>query len=390
MLIPIRYNLRSLAVRKTTTAATALGIALVVFVFSAALMLSEGIKKTMAVSASPNRAIVVRKGSDSEMSSAIELPQAGLVLSMPGVLRDSKGPVGTSEMIMVIAMEKTNGDGFTNVQLRGVTEDAYRFRPQAKIVQGRPARPGTDEVVIGQRLLGRYPGMQVGGSFEFRKNRKMQVVGIFSDDGSSHESEIWADADTTRAAFGREGFVNSVRVVLESESKFDGFKTAVEMDKRAGLEAYKETDFLVKQSENTAIFVTAMGTVISVFFGLAAMIGAMITMYAAVAQRKREVGTLRALGFPRSRILISFLIESVLLALAGGAVGIAAASLLKFVHVSMMNFQTFSDLVFSFDPTLRVLATALAFSVAMGLIGGMLPAIRAARVSPVNAMRDGA
>lgn len=382
-MIPIKYNVRSLTVRKATSLATAVGIALVVFVLSASLMLVAGIKKTFGAAARDDVAVVMSKGADNEMSSNLENANVSLISAGPGV---SQGGV-SGELVMVLAMEKVGAPGVTNVAVRGVTDSASRLRPEVKIVDGRLPQAGRDEVMVGQRIRGRFKDVDLGKKFELRKNRPVTVVGVFTAEGSSNESEIWCDLDVLRAAFGREGSVSSVRVKLDSPAAFDGFKLAMESDKQNGFAALRETEYLQKQSQDTAMFIGVIGTMIAVFFAIGAIIGAMITMYAAVANRQREIGTLRALGFSRRSILLSFLLESTTLALAGGAVGALASMGMKFVKFSMMNFASWSEVVFSFEPTPQVILTALAFAAAMGLFGGFFPALRAARVSPIQAMR---
>jgi putative ABC transport system permease protein len=389
-MVPFRYNLRSLAVRKTTTIATALGIALVVFVLAAALMLSAGIKKTLGISGRTDTAIVMRKGSDNELSSAMDIAAINQVLGAPGVKKDDKGaPIGVGEIIVVGAMEKIGASGVTNVQIRGVPSDVMNFRPEVRLIAGRAPRPGSDEVIVGKRIRGRFKGVELDQQFDLRKNRPAKVVGVFESGGSSFESEVWVDIDTLRASYGREGAVSSVRVRLDSAAAFDGFKMAMEGDKQYGYQAWRETAYFEKQSEGTSIFVGALGTLISVFFSMGAMIGAMITMYAAVANRQREIGTLRALGFSRFSILTSFLLEAIALSMIGGIVGVVASLAMGAVKFSMMNFASWSEIVFSFDPTPKIIVTALIFAAGMGLIGGFFPAVRAARVSPVTAMRGG-
>lgn len=389
-MVPIRYNLRSLAVRKTTTIATALGIGLVVFVLAAALMLSAGIKKTLGVSGRADNAIVLRKGSTAELGSVLDVAAVNVILGAPGVKRDDKGaPLGAGEVIVVGAMEKIGASGVTNVQIRGVASNVMTFRPDVRIVAGRAPRPGSDEVLVGQRIRGRFKGTQLDEQFDLRKNRPVKVVGVFDAGGSSFESEIWVDIDTLRASYAREGAVSSVRVRLDSPAAFDGFKIAMESDKQYGYLAMRETEYFEKQSEGTSIFVGALGTLISIFFSMGAMIGAMITMYAAVANRQREIGTLRALGFSRMSILTSFLLEAIVLALFGGVLGVVGALGMGAVKFSMMNFASWSEIVFSFDPTPKIIVTSLVFAAAMGLLGGFFPAVRAARVSPVTAMRGG-
>ncbi len=387
-MVPISYNVRSLLVRKATTIATALGIGLVVFVLAAAMMLSDGIKKTMAATGSNDRAIVLRDGSDAELSSSIDLATAKLVMDSPGVKRDADGPLGVGELVVVIALEKVGEPGkVSNVQVRGVPDNALTFHSGVHIVDGRPARPGTDEVIIGNRIRGRFSHVDLGDSFELKSNRPVTVVGVFEDGGSSHESEIWADVDTVRSSFGRDNLVSSVTVQLTSPAAYDTFAAKVESDKRLGLDAMRERAYYENTSEDTAKFMKIMGMIIAIFFSFGAMLGALITMQGAVAQRQREIGTLRALGFSRFSILLSFLLEAIMIALTGGLIGMVAALLMGFVEFSMMNFATWSEIVFTFDPTAGTLFWALLFGTIMGVIGGFLPAIRAARIRPAEAMR---
>jgi putative ABC transport system permease protein len=389
-MIPIRYNLRSLYVRKTTTIATAFGIALVVFVLASSLMLGSGIKKTLVTAGSPANGFVLRKGSDAELASSIEARLVNLILSAPGVRKSSTGaPLGVGEVVIVIALEKLGKEGqVSNVQVRGVPENVLQVRRDVRIIDGRPAQPGTDEVVVGKGIAGRFQGVTLDSKFDLKKNRPVSVVGIFEAGGSSFESEIWADIDTVRTSFGREGFVSSVTAELDSPSKFDAFAAFVENDKQLGLSALRENAYYEKQSEGTAIFVNALGIIISLFFSIGAMIGAMITMYAAVAQRRREIGTLQAIGFSRFSILSSFLVEAVILAVVGGGLGLVAALAMSQVRFSMMNFATWQEVSFSFDPNPGILLAALVAGACMGILGGFFPAVRAARTSPLAAMRD--
>jgi putative ABC transport system permease protein len=351
-------------------------------------MLASGIKKTLGASGKASNAIALRMGSDAELGSVVEESSVPLILAAPGVAHDEHGqPLGVAEIIVVAAMEKIGANGVTNVTIRGVPDNVMSFRPEVRIVAGRPARPGSDEAIIGSRIRGRIRGLELGETFELKKNRPATVVGVFDADGSSYESEVWVDREALRQAYHREGIVSSVRVRLESTAAFDAFRAGVENDKRLGLQALRETTFYERQSEGVATFIGALGTVISVFFAMGAMIGAMITMYAAVANRQREIGTLRALGFSRGSILFSFLFEAILLSILGGAVGAAASLAMGLVRFSMINFASWSEIVFSFDPTPGVIVTALVFAGAMGLLGGLFPAVRAARTSPLKAIR---
>lgn len=386
-MIPIRYNLRSLTVRKTTTVVTALGVALVVFVSATALMLTEGIKRTLTTSGNPRAAMVMRKGSENELSSAIENPTINLLLSSPGVRQGAGKPLGTGEIVVVNTMDKLGANGISNVQIRGITEVSSKLRADMKIVAGRLPAPGSDEAIVGARIRGRFRGLELGQSIELKKNRQAKIVGVFTAGGSSYESEVWLDLEVVRSVYRREGVVSAVHVLLDSPASFDGFQAAVEQDKRLGLLAIREIDYYEKQSEGTSFVIRTLGTIIAFFFSIGAMIGATITMYAAVANRQREIGTLRALGFSRASILFSFLLESVALSLIGGALGALVSLLWVFVKFSMLNLASWSEIVFEFHPTPQILIQAVFLSVFLGLLGGFFPAVRASRISPIVAMR---
>lgn len=391
-MIPISYNVRSLLNRKTTTIATALGIGLVVFVLGAVLMLGHGLQETLTASGRPDNGMVLRKGSDGELSSTIDTQSVGLILSAPGVKKDDKGrPMGVGEVVVVILLERPGGEGkLANVTVRGTTEASIAVRPGLHVVDGRPPQPGTDEVMVGKALLGRFDGLSLGSSFDLKKNRPVKVVGVFEAGGSAYESEVWADIDTVRTSFGRTSMVSSVVVRLESQSKYDGFAQTVETDKSLGLNAMRETEYFDKQAGPMLGFIMGLGITIAILFAIGSMIGAVITMYGAVAQRSREIGTLRALGFSRRAILFSFVLESVVLAVLGGLVGVVAAlgASVLIGNVSMTNFSTWSEIVFRLQATPQILITAVAVGAIMGLLGGLFPAIRAARMSPISAMRD--
>lgn len=391
-MIPISYNVRSLLVRRTTTIATALGIALVVFVLSSSLMLGEGIRNTLVSNGSTTRAKVLRKGSDTEMASGLENSQVSLVMAAPGVKRDeSNQPLGSPEVVVVIAMDKIGGEAeglISNILVRGVPPQVMKVRPEVRIIAGRPARPGTDEVIVGKGVRGHFKGLELNSSFELKKNRPVQVVGIFEAGGSSLESEVWADLETLRTSFGRGSSSSSITLQLESASAYDGFAAYVENDKQLGLEPFREAVYYEKQSEGTSMFITILGSVIAFAFSVGAMIGAMITMYGAVSQRSKEVGTLRALGFSRGDVLLSFLLESIVLALAGGVIGGVASLGMGFVKFSMMNFATWQEISFSFDPTVFIVLGSIGAGGLMGVLGGFFPAVRASRLSPIVAMRE--
>ena len=387
-MIPISYNLRNIRVRKVTSAAAAFGLGLVVFVFASAMMLSEGIERTLGRSASPDVAIVMRKGADSELSSSIEDSKVGIIKADKDVAKSSDGqPLGVGEVIVVIVLDKLGTNGVANVQIRGVPDNVLSFRNTAKIVEGRAIKPGTDEVMIGKSIRGRFRGLDIGQSFELRKNRPVTVVGVFEDGGSSFESEVWGDVETVRNSSGRDGIVSAVRVKLTNADQFDSYKASIESNRQLNLQVQRESEYYAKQSEGTSLFIRVMGVLIAIFFSVGAMIGAMITMHASVAHRQREIGTLRALGFSRTSIMLSFLVESIALALIGGVVGAVASLGMQFARFSTMNFQSWSEIVFTFDPAGEIIVSAMILAGVMGLVGGFFPALRAARMSPIEAMR---
>jgi putative ABC transport system permease protein len=385
-MVPVQYNIRSLFVRKITTTATALGIALVVAVFAGALMLQAGIQRALAASGRPEVAIVLRKGSDAELSSAIANEFLNLLGGHPQVAQGPGGGV-IGEVVVVIAAEHTDNSGVSNLVVRGTPADGFAFRPEVHIIEGRAPKPGTNEVAIGKGIAGRFKGTGMGETIELRHNRPLQVVGIFEANGSSYESEAWADVEVVRHALGREAGVSSARVKLNSPSELEAYKAEIEGDKRMSMKVMREGDYYAKSSEQMSGFLTGMGVAFAIMISIAAMLGAAITMNGAVANRSREIGTLRALGFSRISILLSFLFEALVLAVIGGAIGVLCVQLAALKEFPVMNFQTFSEIVIGFRATPEVIIKALVFSGIMGLIGGLVPAIRASRVSPIEAMR---
>ncbi len=387
-MVPLSYSVRNLRVRATTTAATALGIGLVVFVFASVLMLGEGIQRTLGRAGSADVAVVLRDGADAEMSSSIELPSVGLILNAPQVRRRPDGrPDGVAETVVVIILDKLGTSGVSNVAVRGVTEDSLPFRPSVRMVAGRALRPGSDECTVGASIRGRFRGLDIGQSFEIKRGRRLTVVGVHADGGSGYESEVWVDRDSVASAFGRSTVVSSVRVRLTGQGDFDALRASLEGNRQLGVDVKRETVWYEEQSQGTSMFIRAIGLLVAVFFSVGAMIGAMITMHAAVAARQREIGTLRALGFSRRSILTSFLFESVVLSLLGGALGAGASLVMRFVRFSIVNFSTWSEVVFEFAPTVGIMAASLVFAGVMGLLGGMFPAIRASRMNILEALR---
>ena len=384
--IPLSYVARNLAARRTTTALTAGGMALVVYVFATVLMLAAGLEQTLTATGSEENVVVIRRGSQTEIQSGIDRRQAAIVETLPGIATGTDGRrLVSKEPVVLINLPKRDTGKPSNVVIRGVTPEGYALRPQARIVDGRLPRPGTAEVIAGRSIAAGFRGASIGETVRFA-SRDWTVVGTFDAGRTAFDSEIWGDAEQMLQAFRRLGY-SSVIFRLADGSRFDETRAAIESDPRLTLEAKRETRFYADQSEALSKFITYLGTAISVIFSIGAVIGAMITMYASVASRTGEIGTLRALGFSRAAILRAFLVEALMLGLVGGAVGLAAASTMQAISISTMNFQTFAELAFSFTLTPGIAAGAIAFALAMGFAGGFLPAARAARMKIVDALR---
>ena len=386
MRIPLSYTVRNLAARRLTTALTAAGMALVVFVFATVLMLSEGLKQTLVDTGSYDNVVTIRRGSQTEIQSGIERRHAAIVESLPGV---ALGPDGarlvSKEMVVLINLTKRSSTKPANVVIRGMSPTGLLLRPQVRMVEGRMFSPGSSEIVAGRHIAERFSGGGLGETLHFGM-RDWTVVGIFDAGNSGFDSEIWGDAEQLMQAFRRPVY-SSVILRLSDPAGFDAPKLAIENDPRLTLESKRESRFYADQSETLARFINILGMALSIIFSVGAVIGAMITMYASVANRTTEIGTLRALGFGRAGILGAFLLESLLLGAIGGIAGLVFASFMQFVTISTMNWQTFAELAFSFKLSPLIAAESLLFALAMGLAGGFLPAVRAARMNIVDALR---
>jgi putative ABC transport system permease protein len=386
MTIPFAYVVRNLAARRLTTALTAGGMALVVYVFATVLMLSAGLQKTLVTTGQEDNVVVIRRAAQTEVQSGIDRRQAGVVESLPDVATGEDGSkLISKEPVVLINLPKRESGKPANVVIRGVAPAGLALRPQVRLAEGRMFRPGTAEIVAGRAIAGGFRGAGLGETLRFA-SRDWTVVGIFDAGRTGFDSEIWGDAEQMLQAYRRIGF-SSLLFRLADGSRFDAVKAAIETDPRLTLEAKREMRFYADQSEQLSRFISYLGTAISIIFSIGAVIGAMITMYASVASRTAEIGTLRALGFSRAAILAAFLAEALLLGLAGGAAGLAAASLMQAISISTTNFQTFAELAFSFTLTPAIVLWSLLFALAMGFVGGFLPATRAARMKIVDALR---
>lgn len=385
MAVPLSYSIRSLLTRRLTTVLTAGGMALVVFVFAAVLMLAEGLEKTLVQTGSSDNLLILRKGATSEVDSAIELDRAAAIESLPGIAADDLGrPLLAKEVVVLITMDKKGG-GSSNVTVRGIDRQSLALRPQVNIVRGRMPRFGVREMLVGQSLVRRFQGLDIGSTLSGTLE-DWRVVGVMDAGNTAFNSEIWADAEQVMQSFRREAY-SLVIFRLEEDAPLDEIATIVENDPRLILQAMIESNFYREQSEMMARFLWVLGITLTVIFSLGAVIGAMITMYSAVANRTGEIGTLRALGFRRRAILLSFLAESLFLGLAGGCAGLFFASFMQFITISTLNFQSFSELAFRFTLTPVILIQSLVFALVMGFIGGVLPAFRASRMQIVDALR---
>lgn len=386
MAIPFSYTLRNLWTRKLTTALTAGGMALVVFVFAAVQMLDTGLRQTLIATGQPDNIHVTRRAAGAEISSAVDRAQAAVVESQPEI---AVGPAGmrmaSREVVVLITLPKRDTGVATNVTTRGVGAAAFDLRPQLRITAGRLFKPGSAEVIVGSSIAQRFDGAAVGSALRFG-GRQWRVVGQFEAKGSAYDSEIWADADQLQQAFRRNAYSAVVARLAEPDT-LPALKVRIEGDPRLTLDVKSEREFFEEQSKALSNFISYLGLTLSVIFSVGAMIGAMITMYAAVATRTGEIGTLRALGFRRTNILATFLLEAVLLGIVGGVAGLLLASLMQFIHISTLNWQSFAELAFTFTLTPQIIATSMAFAVLMGVLGGFLPAVRAARLSIVDALR---
>ncbi len=386
MKIPFAYTFRNLWTRRLTTLLTAGGMALVVFVFATVLMLEEGLRKTLVETGSYDNVVVIRRSAQTEVQSAIDRAQAALIESQPEIAFGADGErLVSKETVVLVNLIKRASEKPTNVMIRGVAAQGPGLRPQVKIIEGRMFRPGASEIVAGRNAAERFKGAGIGETLWFGQ-REWRVVGTFDAGKSGFDSEIWGDADQLMQAFRRPVF-SALVLKLSDPARFDQLKARLESDQRLTVEAKRETVFYADQSEVLANFIRYLGLTLSIIFSVGAVIGAMITMYASVASRTGEIGTLRALGFRQRSVLAAFLLEAVLLGLVGGCVGLALASFMQFFTISTMNWQSFSELAFSFTLTPAIATKTLLFALVMGVVGGFLPAIRAARLSIVDALR---
>jgi putative ABC transport system permease protein len=386
MSVPVSYIARNLWTRRVTTLLTAGGLALVVFVFATVLMLDAGLKRTLVNTGEYDNVIAIRKGSETEVQSWVYRDQAAVIETHPGVALGPDGSrIASREMVVLISLTRSGKDKPSNVVIRGTSDSGLLLRPQVKLEAGRMFRPGSSEIVVGSGIAGSYTGTRIGDRLNFAQ-RDWEIVGIIDAGGSGFDSEIWGNVEQLMQAFRRTAY-SSMVVRLEDSGGFERFRADIDIDPRLAQEVKRERVFYSDQSRALSTFINILGLTLTTIFSIGATIGAMITMYAAVANRVKEIGTLRALGFKRREVLLAFLMESMLVALIGGLAGLAGASLMQFASFSTTNFQTFADLTFGFMLTPGIALKTLLFALAMGVVGGFLPALRAARLNIVDALR---
>ena len=371
-----------------TTALTLGGISLVVFVFAAVLMLANGLQQALIDTGSDDNAVILRKGASTELVSQLDRNSANIIKTAPEVatLPDGK-PLASGEVQVIINLKKTTSNDMGNISVRGVSPEGFQMRRGVRITEGRMFAFGTNEIIVGKNTATRFQGCGIGQTVKFG-GATWSIVGHFEAGGTAFDSEIWADVDQVLAAFGRPVF-SAMTVRLTSSSALETFKTRIERDPRtSGLEVQGERQFYLEQSKLMATLIRVLGLFVTIIFSIGAVFGALITMYAAVANRTVEIGTIRALGFRRRSVLGAFLVESILLSLLGGGLGIGLASVMSSIQISTTNFGSFSEIAFGFVLSPGIVVASLLFAVVMGVLGGFAPAVRAARQNILAALRS--
>ncbi len=388
MAIPIVYNLRSMRVRWLTAVAAILGIAGTVGVFVAMLALAHGFRATLVNSGSPENVLIRRAGSSAELDGSVALDQVQAIEDEPGVAHEDGRPLVSPEAVLIAGFNLKETGTTANVQIRGVSPVVLKVRPNVKMVEGRFFEPGLAELVIGKNVTSTYEGLELGKSIAFG-GQTWKVVGVFDAGGSSFDSEVWADSRVLNQVYKRpENLFQSVTVHLTSPSAFNTFKDAVTADPKLTVQVDHEVEYYARQSQVLTTLITVLGGLVVLIMGIGAVIGALNTMYAMVSERSREIATMRAIGFPRLSIVISFVFEAVVIAFIGGLLGCLSVLKLNGYTTGTMNMQTFSHMAFAFQITPLLLAVGIVFALVMGVLGGVPPAMRAANRPVASALRE--
>ncbi len=388
MALPIRYNIRNLSQRWKVTLLAIFGIALVVAAVVVIASMSAGFQAALRSTGSDNNAIVTQRGSLSELTSWINIGNAQTIMTDPRIARDSSGtPLASCEIVVIASKPKKSDNQATNITLRGVTPEAYKVRTGIKLVEGRMFSPGVFEVIAGKKISDRVQGLNVGDTIRVQR-KEFKVVGLFTAEGSSFESEMWGDYNALGPAVGRNGGCESLTVRLTNPSVLASFDKDLRANPQMQVQADSERTYYENQSGGLATALKILAGFVGIVMGIGAVFGAMNTMYAIVSQRTREIGTLRALGFSRFSILISFVMESVLLAFVGGVLGCLIAIPMNGYTAGTGQTQSFSELAFAFKITPGIVLVGLTFAVLMGIVGGLLPAVRASQMPITKALRE--
>ncbi len=383
-----QFNLRTVFSRKGSTVAAIFGIAGVVAVLVAVLSIAKGFRHAMTASGSPGTAIILRSGADSEMMSGLGGPTTRIIADTEGVARGTEGAIASAELFVIINMPMLSTGSDANVPLRGVEPAAFEVRDEIEIVEGRKFEWGKNEVIVGSGASLEFAGLEVGDRIPVGKE-EWSVVGMFTANGGIAESEIWTDAAVLQPAYRRGNSFQAVYAKLDSPGAFQDFKDRLTTDPRLNVKVVRQSDYYANQSVMVTNLITGLGTLVAVLMGIGAVFGALNTMYTAVSSRTREMATLRALGFRGTPVVISVLVESLVLALVGGALGGGLAYIaFDGFRAATINWQTFSQVAFAFDVTPDLLVQGIVYAAIIGLFGGLFPAIRAARMPVATALRE--
>lgn len=388
LFIVTALNIRNLRFRMGTALVAVVGFAGVVMVVVGILSIREGFQSALESNGSPDVAVVMRGGSTSEMTSGLGADDVRVISQAPGVQQGADGPVSSPELMVVVDVDKRSSGTPANVPFRGVTENAFQIRDNLRIVEGRMFEPGLNEIIVGQMAAGQFQGLDVGNHVKWG-SYTWTVVGIFEAGGGLAESELWTDARVLQDVYKRGNSYQSVRVKLQSADSLAMFSDALKNDPRLNISVQRETDYLATQTEALSTFITVAGSVLAILMGIGAVFGAVNTMYTTVSARAGEIATLRALGFGRLPVIVSVLVEGMILGVLGGILGGAAAWLFfNGYQASTLNFTSFSVVSFAFAVTPGLLASGIKNALLLGLLGGILPAVRAARMPIARALRE--
>ena len=386
MKLLLAYSLRNVWVRSSTAGLTIAGLALVSLILLAVLMLGNGLNRALIESGSPDNVLLLRKGATTEIASGIYRDQAHIVRTLTDIARTTGGePLAIPELVVLISLAKNGADTPANVVVRGTRPNAFLLRPQVRLSQGRTWQSGTTEIVIGTQIATRFLRDGIGTHLRIGK-RDWLVVGIAEAQGTAFESEIWGDVDQLMSAYGRD-FYSSLTLRLSNATAFQSLDDAIAADTRLLLQVKRERDYYREKSMTMAIFIRLLGFTFTFIFAVGAVLGGTMTMYGAVASRTREIGMLRALGFRPHQILSALLFESLMLGALAGLLAIGGGTALQFVTLSTMNFSTFSELAFRLTLTPASMLATMGFALGISMVGGIPPAIRAARLSVAAALR---